>query len=154
MVPTEATVSQATSRSSVWAARAPSTPSTLVARASGRSRGSAASAESPASGPNTTPCTRRMAYTPTLVMMANRAATGAAAAAYVAGSHIDNGASAALKPKTTSSTRPAACTTIASGPCTMGTRRARSAKFKVPVRAYSKDTPIRNSAEASRFSTT
>ena len=81
MVPTEATVSHATRRSSVRAAIAPSTPTTQVTIASGSSTGSTVKAEAPASGPNTTPCTRMMAYTPTLVMIANSAATGAVAAA-------------------------------------------------------------------------
>ena len=72
----------------------------------------------------------------------------------MAGSHSDSGASAALKPNTTSSTNAAAFTTAASGAATIGTRSARSAMFNVPVRAYSSATPIRNSAEALRFSTT
>ena len=81
MVPTEATVSQATRRGKLRAARAPRAPNTLVPMARGSSQGSATRATSPAPSPKITPCTRKMAYTPTLVMMANRAATGALAAA-------------------------------------------------------------------------
>ena len=66
MVPTDATVSQATSRANVCDASAPSTATKLPASASGSSTGCATrAAESPgpagAKSPNTTPCTRRMA---------------------------------------------------------------------------------------------
>ena len=57
-VPTDATVSQATSRGSECAASAPSTPTTLVASASGSSQ---VSTSEPSACPKTTPCTRTMA---------------------------------------------------------------------------------------------
>ena len=68
-------------RPRLWAANAPITPSTAVASARGSNQGSATRAASPAPTPKMVPCTRTMAYTPTLVMRANKAATGALAAA-------------------------------------------------------------------------
>ncbi len=62
------------------AASAPRAPSTRVASASGQSQASAVSASSPAWAPKIRLYTRTMEYTPTLVMMANSAATGALAA--------------------------------------------------------------------------
>jgi hypothetical protein len=52
----------------------------MVASAAGRSHGPASQPNSPALGPNTTVKMRKMQYAPTLDMIANSAATGAAAA--------------------------------------------------------------------------
>ena len=52
-----------------------------VSMPTGSSQGESSDAVAPASGPKTRPCTRSMAYTPTLVMMANKAAAGALATA-------------------------------------------------------------------------
>jgi len=72
----------------------------------------------------------------------------------VPGNHRDSGNKAALKPNTTSKIRAALRASTASMPDNCVTRKARSARLSVPVTAYSKDTPIKNKADASRLRTT
>ena len=82
-MPDDDTVSHATNPDNRCAASAPSAPSTQVASPSGHSTcvQSFTAVAASAGAPNAVQCTRTMAYTPTLVMMANNAATGAQAAA-------------------------------------------------------------------------
>ena len=70
---------------------------------------------------------------PTLVMIANSAATGPGAAPYVSGSQKPSGSSAALTPNTTSSSNAAARASPASHSGSAGSLTARSAKLSVPV---------------------
>ena len=99
-------------------------------------------------------CTRMMLYTPTLVMMANSAATGALAAAYVAGNQKLSGTTAAFSPNTTSNSSAAELAMAADSPDRLATRSAMSAMFSVPVTPYSTASAIRNNADADKFSTT
>jgi hypothetical protein len=61
------------------AASTPIMPKASVISAAGSSQGSASPDDSPAPSPKASGNSRRMEYAPTLVMIANRAATGAGA---------------------------------------------------------------------------
>ena len=129
----------------------PSAPKASVTRPSPTSTGPPNSAETPASCGNSSVHTRRMAYTPSLVMMANSADTGAAAAEYVEGSQKLSGQAAALTRKATARMAAPACSRPRSSSGMAGTMMAMSAMFSVPVTPYRMATPIRNMLEAIRF---
>ena len=74
-----------------------------------------------------------MEYAPTLVMIANRAATGPGAFAYVPGNQKCIGTSAALTANTSSSSTAPVCSRAWSAAGTCGTFTARSAMLSVPV---------------------
>ena len=80
-VPTEYTTIQPAIVRSDCAASTPSAPKASVTSATGSTHAAATSATSPAPGPNTSGYTRRIAYTPTLVRTANKAAVAPVAAA-------------------------------------------------------------------------
>ena len=95
-----------TAKLAIWPkrreAKTPNMPMTNVANAAGSSHEPASQAASPALAPNASVYMRMMQYAPTFVMMANNAATGAGALAYVPGNQNWTGTRAALMANTNS----------------------------------------------------
>ena len=132
-VPTDTSTKLATVKRKLGLARTPIAPMMSVKMPIGHNHGIAILANAPASSPKMTVWIRKILYTPTFVIIANRAATGALATAYVFGSQKLSGSMAALRPNTTSNSSPPDFTRACSWSPNKRTLLAISAMFNEPI---------------------